>query len=276
MVSVDDVVSTDGPSARPAGRRPRRALVWVLGAVVLAGSAAGLVVATGGTGAPGAPGASWGVVQNRAVPASVLRIPLVDQNGRARPLASFGGRILVLTPFMTSCQETCPITTGAFLQMRADVRAAGLGGAVTFAEVSIDPGRDVPSRMAAYAQLTGADWPLLTGTAADLAALWRYFGVFYQRVPEDDPPGVDWQTGRPYTYDVNHTDGFIVLDPHLHERFATGAAPDLAGGRLAPPLAALLDDEGRHDLAHPAPGAWTVPEGLDVVGWVAGRTIPRR
>ena len=106
--------------------------------------------------------------------------------------------------------------------------------------------------------------------------MWHYFGVFYQRVAEDSPPGIDWQTGKPYTYDVNHTDGFIVLDGRLHERFATGAAPNLVGGHLERPLAAMLDDEGRHDLAHPAVGAWTVSQGLDVIGWVAGRAVPDR
>jgi len=276
MVSVEDVVRTGGPPSRPTAWRSRRVVVWVVAAAVLAGAAVGIVAATAGAGAPGVPDASWGVSENRAVPASVLHIPLVDQQGRTTSLSSFGGRIVVLTPFMTSCQETCPITTGAFLQMRSDVRAAGLGGKVTFAEISIDPGRDVPSRMAAYARLTGANWPLLTATASDLAALWHYFGVFYQRVPEDNPPGIDWQTGTPYTYDVNHTDGFIVLDGRLRERFATGAAPDLGTAHLARPLAAMLDDEGRHDLAHPAVGAWTVPQGLDVIGWVAGRTIPDR
>jgi protein SCO1 len=276
MVSVDDVVKAGGPPSRPAARRPRRAVRWVVAAVVVAGAAVGIAVATGGTGVPGVPKASWGVAENRAVPASVLHIPLVDDHGGTTSLSALGGTIVVLTPFMTSCQETCPITTGAFLQMRSDVRAAGLGGKVTFAEISIDPGRDVPSRMAAYAKRTGATWPLLTGTASDLAALWHYFGVFYQRVAEDNPPGIDWQTGKPYTYDVNHTDGFIVLDGQLHERFATGAEPNLVGGHLERPLAAMLDDQGRHDLAHPAVGAWTIPEGLDVIGWVAGRAVPLR
>jgi protein SCO1/2 len=128
--------------------------------------------------------------------------------------------------------------------------------------------------MAAYAELTGANWPLLTGTASDLAALWKYLGVFYQKVPEDVPPGIDWQTGKPYTYDVNHSDGFIVLDGRSHERFATGAAPNLPAASLTRSLTAMLDDEGHHDLTHPAPGAWTVPQGLEVISWVAGRTVP--
>jgi hypothetical protein len=59
-------------------------------------------------------------------------------------------------------------------------------------------------------------------SADDVAKLWGFFGVYYQRVPEASPPGVDWETNRPYTYDVNHSDGFIVLDARLHERFFAG------------------------------------------------------
>ena len=79
------------------------------------------------------------------MPASVLRIPLVNENGQATSLGAFRGKIVVLTSFLTSCQETCPLTTGAFLDMQRDLAAAGLAGKVTFLEASVDPGHDVPS-----------------------------------------------------------------------------------------------------------------------------------
>jgi protein SCO1/2 len=274
MVRVEEPTLRSEPPARRRSRPARSVLIGIVLAVVVL--VAALVVMLGANGPPGTPPASLGVAQDRVIPASVLSLPLIDQDGRATSLDALGGKIVVLTPFMTSCQETCPITTGAFLQMRQDVRAAGLGSAVRFAEISIDPARDLPSRMAAYAKLTGANWPLLTGTAADLDALWKYFGVFHQKVPEDNPPGLDWETGRPYTYDVNHSDGFIVLDARSHERFATGAAPRLAPSNLERPLTSMLSAQGRSDLDHPAASAWTVPQGLEVIGWVAGRAVPAR
>jgi cytochrome oxidase Cu insertion factor (SCO1/SenC/PrrC family) len=157
--------------------------------------------------------------------------------------------------------------------MQQAVRAAGLAGAVVFAEVSVDPGRDTPARLAAYAHLTGASWPLLTGTPADLGALWHHFGVYAQEVPEGSPPGIDWQSGAPYAYDVDHSDGFIVLDARQHERFVTAAAPDVRGQHLGRPLTSMLSDQGRHDLGAPAANSWTVADGLQAVGWVAGRRI---
>ena len=97
--------------------------------------------------------------------------------------------------------------------MRAATADAGLARRVVLAEVSVDPARDDPARLAAFAKLTGTNLELLTGRAAVLAKLWRYFGTWYQKVPEGTPPSTDWETGRPYTYDVDHSDGFSSSTP---------------------------------------------------------------
>ena len=272
VVAPPAPVVPPGPDGRPLGQRRRR-LGIVAAAVVLVVGTVVAVVLTAGSGAPGPPSSRLGVSENRPVPASVLDIPLVNEHGQTTSLGAFRGRIVVLTSFLTSCQETCPLTTGAFLDMQRDVAAAGLAGKVVFMEASVDPGRDVPARLAAYARVTGAHWPLLTGTPANLAALWHYFGIYYQKVAEDSPAGIDWETGKPYTYDVNHSDGFIVFDAHLHERFVTGAAPNLQGRTLQRSLQAMLDTQGFRNLFHPGRDSWTIPEGLQAIGWVTGRTI---
>jgi protein SCO1/2 len=164
--------------------------------------------------------------------------------------------------------------TGAFIAMQRDVQAAGLGDRVAFVEVSVDPGRDTPARLAAYSQQFGADWPLLTGTSAELNRLWSFFGVSYQQVPEEQPPKLDWWTDQPLTYDVTHTDGFILLDQRGHERFITANPPDLHG-RLAPSLQGLLNEGGAQNLAHQQAPNWTVPQALSALGWLVGRPIPQ-
>ena len=255
------------------GRHRRGLVVSVVALALVAGTVAGLAAGLGG-GPPGPPRASIGVSGDRVVPTSVLDVPLVDQHGTTTSLSALRGRVVVLASFLTSCQETCPITTGLFLQMQRSIRAAGAAGGVVLVEASVDPGRDTPSRLAAYARVTRSDWPLLTGTPGDLAALWRYFGVFSQKVPEGTPPGIDWQSGRPYTYDVNHSDGFMVLDASQHLRFVTGAAPDDRGHRLAGALKGMLSGQGLRDLSSPGGPAWTEVDGLQAIGWVLGRTVP--
>jgi protein SCO1 len=221
---------------------------------------------------PGAPSAQVGNVVNEPVPASIAALPLQNQHGQPVNLGELKGRVVLLAPFLTSCQEECPITTAALLVVERALQHDGLSKKVLILEATVDPGRDTPSRMKAYARLTGSTWPLLTGSPATLAALWRYFGIYYQKVAEGSPPGIDWQTHQPYTYDVDHSDGFVLLDTHLHERFITGGLTKI--GQIPQALQKLLDSQGRTNLQKPGAGTWTVNDALNAIGWVAGRAVP--
>ena len=209
-----------------------------------------------------------GIVVDQPVPA----VQLVGADGRASSLAVFAGRVVVLAPFLTLCHDVCPITTGAFLAMERDVDAAGLADRVAFVEVTIDPGRDTPARLRAYARLTGANWPLLTGSASAIASFWRFFGVYYERAPEPSPAAVDWWTNQPEAYDVVHTNGLFFIGPHGRERALIQGGPNL-DATLPPALTGLLDAQGRQALTHPQ-GAWTVRQALDDLGLLLGRHIP--
>jgi protein SCO1/2 len=205
---------------------------------------------------------------DRAVP----RLPLQDERGRTTSLAAFRGKVVVLAPFLTLCHEVCPLTTGAFEAMQRAVDRAGLGDQVTFAEVSVDPWRDTPARLSAFARTTGARFHLLTGTRAQLTRFWRFFGVAFFKTPEGKPPDTDWLTGKPLTFDVSHTDGLFLLDANGHERILDIGMPNV-GGRLSATLKRLLNDTGRRNLAHPQ-AAWTVRQALDDIGSLLGKQIP--
>ena len=252
---------------------PKRSVAALAAGWTLAAAALG---ACGGGAAP-APSAlpsSMGNSTNLAVPTSVADLPLVDQRDSPTDLAAFHGRVLVLAQFLTSCQEECPLVTGAFLTIQHDLDAAGLGGQVALAEMTVDPDRDTSPRLAAYAAYTGASWTLLTSTAPNTDAFWHHFGIYYEKVAEDSPPGIDWETGKPYTYDVNHSNGFLVFDTAGHLRFATGNLPNLHG-QLSQPLRKLLSSNGVGNLDHPDPNqTWTVPQALQAIGAVLGRAVP--
>ena len=108
-----------------------------------------------------------------------------------------------------------------------------------------------------------------------MAAFWKAFGVTYQIVPEAQPPHLDWYTGQPLTYDVNHTDGYFLIDAKGHERFIDINAPDLKGN-LNKKLTSLLDAGGVHGLEHPQHTAWTVDQALASISWLLGVNVPRR
>jgi protein SCO1/2 len=229
----------------------------------------GAITAACGGSSGAAPSPSEGVVQNRAVP----DIPLIDEQGQPTSLAAYRGKDVVLAPFLSLCQDECPLITGAFLSLQRDVRAAGLGSKVVFVEVTGDPQRDTPQRLAAYAQRFGADWPLLTGTPANLNALWSFFHVSFQVVPEDQPAKLDWWTGQPITYDVAHTDGYILIDTSGHERFIDVTPPNLHG-KLPSDLKDLLSMGGIQNLNHQTSPSWTLSQAVQALSWLTGRNIP--
>ncbi len=178
-----------------------------------------------------------------------------------------------MAPFLSLCQDECPLVTGAFIALQRDVRAAGLGSKVVFMEITVDPGRDTPARLAAYSKEFGADWVLATGTPGNLKALWKFLGVSVQIVPEEQPAKIDWYTGTPLAYDVDHTDGYILVGTDGRERFVDATAPNL-GGQLDPKLTSLLDDGGVHDLHHPQQPNWTIADALASISWILGTNVP--
>ncbi len=153
------------------------------------------------------------------------------------------------------------MTTGVLMQLTTRLRRAGLANRVVVAEASVDPWRDTPGRLRAYRRLTGANFGLLTGARSQIHRLWQFLGVYYRRVRQGNPPDVDWLTHKPETFDVQHTDGFFILDPAGQERIADEGMPNVRG-QLRPALRGLLNDQGRRNLAHPQL-SWTAAELLD-------------
>jgi protein SCO1/2 len=230
----------------------------------------GVLLAACGSPAPAAPPPNQGLIINRPTPQSV---PLVNQMGVPVTLASLRGSVVVLAPFLSLCQDECPLITGAFISLQRALQAAGQAHSVVFVEATVDPGRDSVARLAAYQEEFGAHWQLWTGTPADVAAFWKPFGVDYQIVPEQQPPKTDWWTGKPLTYDVVHSDGYILIDPRSRERFVDASAPDL-GGKLSPKLQSLLNAGGLHGLKHPDHPSWTIDDALTSISWLLGTNVP--
>jgi protein SCO1/2 len=215
-----------------------------------------------------------GTPVHHAVPAALRRLPLTNQRGRRVTLASWPGRTVLLVPFLTLCQDVCPLTTGNLVAVQQSLRADHASSNVQIVELSVDPGRDTPARLKAYAKLTGASWQLVTETPAVLHKLAKFFGFYFQKVREDDPDARDWWTGKPLSYDVDHSDNYFVIDPSGVERVIQAAAPDF-NGKLNPKLYKFLDALGRHHLRHPPQPDWTPADALGAVAVSVGRALPQ-
>ena len=240
-----------------------------ISAIVLAGIALVAACGNSASSAPPPPPANQGAIVDQGTPGQVA---LVNQGGQPVTLAGLKGKVVVLAPFLSLCQDECPLITGAFIALQRDVRAAGLGHKVVFVEATVDPDRDTVPRLSAYQKEFGADWELWTGTPANVASFWKSFGVTAQKVPEDQPAKIDWYTGQPLTYDVDHTDGYFLIDPQGHERFVDINAPNLKG-QLNHALTGLLNRGGVEGLNNPGANDWTVNDALASIGWLLGTTI---
>jgi protein SCO1/2 len=255
--------------AAPARTR-RRTRVLLVSGVVVGLAVAAVVVGRLSAPPPKPPQPPIGTQLDSALPADIANLPLTDEYGKPTNLAAFKGKVVVLTDFMTLCQEQCPITSEAMNEVDKSVERAGLGNRVEFVEISIDPQRDTPAQLHAYRTFAKLEpnFSLLTGSAADLAKLWKFMGVTVQKVPEGTPPATNWRTGETLTYDLDHSDALFYLDAAGNERYAIYGMPNGSGLQLTQGESSFLDDQGRQNLADTADAAWTKTQALQLVGWL--------
>lgn len=217
--------------------------------------------------------AGLGTELHLTVPAALERLPLTNQHGKNVTLGSFPGKTVLLVPFLSLCQDVCPLITGNLLAAEQALRADHAASDVEIVELSVDPQRDTSARLAAYAKLTGATWQLVTEPPAELRRLAKFFGFYYQKVPEDHADARDWWTGKPLTYDVDHTDNYFVTDRDGVERVEQEAAPAFHG-QLNRKLYDFLDALGHLHYVHPPAPSWTPDDLLRALAVSVGRPLP--
>lgn len=244
-------------------------------------AAAALVAGCGGGSKVPPPSPAVGTVVDFPVPPAIANLPLTKPDGTKTSLAAYRGRPVMITDFMTECTDICPMISANTVALARALAANGYGGdKVALLELSIDPGRDTLRRMSAYQGLfrpSVGNWSLLrAGSLADTKRFWKYFGIELKRVQEEGhSDDVDWLTGKPLTYDIEHSDALIFIDATGHERFVINASPDARGETLPGKLANVLGAQGKRLLRHPDPvTSWTVAQGLSVFSWLFNHPIP--
>jgi protein SCO1/2 len=243
-------------------------------------AAVGVVLALAGCGAKSsspAPDPGVGTVLDRQLSDAVSSIRLRDAAGHPVSLSSYRGKTVVISDSMTLCSEDCPLDTANIV---AAARAADAGGAtqkVEFLTVTVDPRRDDARHLTAYRGLYASprqlpNWQLLTGTQSQITRFWKYFGVYWHRVPQGDPPDHDWLTGKRLTYDVQHADEVLLVDPAGRWRMVISGHAHVQAPRGVPTrMRAFLSSEGRRHLEHPGSGTWTYHDVLQGLTWLTSQ-----
>jgi cytochrome oxidase Cu insertion factor (SCO1/SenC/PrrC family) len=163
---------------------------------------------------------------------------------------------------------------------------------VELVAIDVDPYRDTPSRIAAYAKLIGANFQLWTEAGytstpyltvkeletknpigkgdrnVNLTAIEKFLGWTVQVVPQEVPPPTDWMAPHDQlTYDINHSDGFWIINRQQDVRFVSGDLPAFTG-KLSSVLSNFMGYKSNIYNDPVYKGGWTPAEGLNAIEWV--------
>ena len=111
---------------------------------------------------------------------------VIDQNGRRLRFYSdvLKGRVVLVNFIFTNCPDACPMMTQKLIQTRHSMVEA-IKDDVWFISISIDPERDTPEAMKAFAKKQGADehrWLWLTGSKQNLDLIVKRLGQYTKEI----------------------------------------------------------------------------------------------
>ena len=142
-----------------------------------------------------------------APPAAQQQLPLTlggpfvltDQDGRRFDSRALAGTPHVLFFGFTHCPDVCPNTLARLARLRGQL---GKGDeAFKILLVSVDPERDTPAELKKYVTMFDTPVTALTGTAEEVAAVTRLFGIYARKAP-----------GTNGNYSVDHTSTVLLFD----------------------------------------------------------------
>lgn len=145
---------------------------------------------------------------------------LKDPAGNTRTLADFKGQIVMMFFGFTQCPDICPTALFRAAEIKRMLGKDARRLQILF--VTLDPERDTPEVLQAYAKAFDADVVPLYGDAEQTRQVAKTYNVFYQKVP----------TGSSYTMD--HSSTTYVYDTQgrirvlfKHEQPAEECASDI-------------------------------------------------
>jgi len=109
----------------------------------------------------------------------------VTEDGETVTLGTLEGKTQVVAMVYTSCEVACPriVASMKTIQKKTDSDAVG------FVLISIDPERDTPEALKAYAEKMNMDdsaWTLLTGSPDNVLELAALLGVRYRKMADGE------------------------------------------------------------------------------------------
>ncbi len=125
---------------------------------------------------------------------------LTDANGKARTLADFRGKAVVMFFGYTQCPDVCPTTLATLAEAMKQLGADADRVQVLF--VTIDPARDTAELLRNYVPAFDKRFLGLHGDDDATQRVAREFNIIYQKQPGP----------KPDTYTMDHSAGTYIFD----------------------------------------------------------------
>ena len=126
-------------------------------------------------------------------------VRLTDHTGKARTLADFKGKVVVVFFGYTHCPDVCPVTLAELASVAKELGKDAERMQVLF--ITVDPERDTPAVLAKYVPAFNPTFLGLYGdTAATLRTAKEFKVFFHQQPPASGGYSVDHSAGT-YIYD---------------------------------------------------------------------------
>ncbi len=157
---------------------------------------------------------------------------LTASNGAAVDRAGLTGQVWVADFIFTNCAGVCPVLSARMAEVQRTLAARDIDAKLI--SISVDPARDTPQKLSAYAERFAADprrWWFLTG---EREALYDLIGKGFklsvaERSPEEAGAGGDL---------ITHSDRFVLVDRRSRIRgYYHGTEPES--------VRALIEDVAR-------------------------------
>jgi len=108
-------------------------------------------------------------------------VELMTQNGQKVRFYDdlLKDKIVAIALIYTHCQDTCPLETARMAQVQK-MLGDRVGHDIFFYSISIDPERDTPAELKAYAEKfhAGPGWSFLTGSPQDIELISKKLGLY--------------------------------------------------------------------------------------------------
>jgi len=154
----------------------RRAKFWFVASVI----AAGMPVARLSAHLPIPP--KKGEIGRKEVKTPAPSFTLTDQNGKPFHFKPASGELALVNFIYTTCPDVCPLFTAKLAAIQRSLAGEQRENYLLLS-ITTDPARDTPVKMKEYAEAFKPDfrrWYFLTGSAKELAQVWKDFGVRVQ------------------------------------------------------------------------------------------------